>query len=178
MTTDATDTNSARRIIIGLSVFVCAAVAAVIALPPLLEGSPTDGRHPSGLATLNAGLNACVAVALTVGWVAIKRGAREFHRRCMLLAFGLSSLFLVTYLLHHARVGSVPFQGEGWVRTIYYAILVPHIVLAAVIVPLALFTIYRGWTGRFALHRKIAKWTLPLWLYVAVSGVAIYLMLY
>ena len=96
----------------------------------------------------------------------------------MVTAFVLSSLFLVTYLLHHAQVGSVPFQHEGWIRGVYFAVLVPHVMLAVVIVPLALFTIYRGWTERIAEHRKIARWTLPLWLYVSVSGVAVYLMLY
>ncbi len=96
----------------------------------------------------------------------------------MVSAFALSSLFLVTYLLHHAQVGSVPFQKEGWIRGVYFAVLVPHVALAMVIVPLALFTIYRGWTGRIEKHRKIARWTLPLWLYVSVSGVAVYLMLY
>ena len=96
----------------------------------------------------------------------------------MVGAFVLSSLFLVTYLLHHAQVGSVPFQKEGWIRGVYFAVLVPHVALAVVIVPLVLFTIHRGWTKRIAKHREIARWTLPLWLYVSVSGVTVYLMLY
>lgn len=96
----------------------------------------------------------------------------------MVAAFAMSSLFLVTYLLHHAQVGSVKFQGQGWVRTLYFGLLIPHVLLAAVIVPLALFTLYRGWTGRIARHRAIARYTLPLWLYVSVSGVLVYWMLY
>jgi putative membrane protein len=96
----------------------------------------------------------------------------------MVTAFALSSVFLVTYLIHHSRAGSVEYAGVGWLRTVYFAILLPHIVLAAVIVPMALLSIYRGWTGKVAAHRKIARWTLPLWLYVSVSGVLVYGMLY
>jgi putative membrane protein len=96
----------------------------------------------------------------------------------MLTAFGLSSVFLVSYLVHHARVGSVPFAGAGVLKAVYFAILFPHIVLAAMIVPLALFTIYRGWTGNYRAHRRVARWTFPIWLYVSLSGVAIYYLLY
>ena len=96
----------------------------------------------------------------------------------MVTAFVLSSLFLVTYLIHHAQVGSVPFRHEGWIRGVYFAVLVPHVILAAAIVPLVLLTIYRGWTDRIEKHRQIARWTLHCWLYVSVSGVAVYLMLY
>jgi uncharacterized membrane protein YozB (DUF420 family) len=84
----------------------------------------------------------------------------------------------VSYLIHHARVGSVPFRGEGVVRTIYFAILVPHVLLSAVVVPLALFTVYRAYKGRFQAHRRVARYTFPIWLYVSLSGVAIYVMLY
>ena len=96
----------------------------------------------------------------------------------MLTAFGLSSAFLVSYVLHHARVGSVPFRGEGMLRAIYFTILLPHIVLAGVIVPLALFTLYRGWVGNIVAHRRIARVTFPLWLFVSASGVTVYFMLY
>ncbi len=174
MNTEATDTQFARRVIVGLSVFVCVAVAVVIGLLP----KTTAGVGPAPLATFNACLNATAACALVVGYVAVRRGALRLHRACMLTAFALSSLFLVFYLLHHARVGSVPFQGEGWLRFVYFGFLIPHILLAAVIIPLALFTIYRGWTGRIGGHRKVARWTLPLWLYVSVSGVVVYWMLY
>lgn len=170
----ATDSRVAKQVIYGLSVFVSLAVSAVIYwVPP-----STAGHAPSLLASINASLNGAAGCFLVAGFVFVKRRQLDAHRRCMLTAFTLSSLFLVTYLLHHAQVGSVPFQGTGWVRIVYLSMLLPHIVLAAVIVPLALFTIYRGWTGRIELHRKVARITLPLWLYVSVSGVAIYWMLY
>ncbi|HEY3234274.1 MAG TPA: DUF420 domain-containing protein, partial [Polyangiaceae bacterium] len=143
------------------------------ALPTrLVPGEPTP------LATLNAVLNAGSAVFLSTGYVFIRRRNVDAHRRCMLTAFVLSSAFLVSYLVHHSRVGSVPFRGTGPLRFIYFSILVPHVTLAIAIVPMALLTIYRGLTQRFALHRKIARWTLPIWLYVSISGVVVYLMLY
>jgi putative membrane protein len=158
-----------------LSVVVVAAVTIVLyALP----GRDSTSGTPGVLATVNAILNGGTACFLLTGYVFIRRRNIKAHRACMLTAFALSSLFLVTYLLHHAQVGSVPFQHDGWIRGVYYAVLIPHVILAAAIVPLALFTIYRGWTGRIEKHRKIARWTLPLWLYVSVSGVTVYLMLY
>ncbi len=176
MNLETSDTTSAKRVIIGLSVFVSVAVAAVVTLVPRATGVPEEG--PSALATLNACLNGSAGIALVAGMIAVKNKALRLHRACMLTAFGISSLFLITYLLHHAQVGSVPFTGQGWVRTVYFSILIPHVLLAAAIVPMALFTIYRGWTNRIVLHRKVARWTLPLWLYVSASGVAIYWMLY
>ena len=100
------------------------------------------------------------------------------HKTCMLSAFVVSSFFLVSYLLHHYQVGSVPFLGRGWQRNVYFALLIPHVVLAACVVPLALTTIHRGWKSRLEQHVRIARWTLPIWLYVSVSGVLIYWMLY
>lgn len=170
----SSDSKSAKQIIYGLSVFVSLAVASVIYLVPQV---PT-GREPSVLATINAALNASAACLLIAGFLFIRRRQVEAHRRSMVAAFVISSLFLVTYLMHHAQVGSVPFRGEGLIRIVYFSLLIPHILLAAIIVPLALFTIYRGWTGRIELHRRIARITLPLWLYVSLSGVAIYGMLY
>ncbi len=96
----------------------------------------------------------------------------------MLAAFTSSILFLISYVTYHVDVGSVPFQGQGWVRPLYFTILFSHVILAAIIVPLALVTLYRALKGRFDRHRRIARWTLPLWLYVSVSGVVVYLMLY
>ena len=96
----------------------------------------------------------------------------------MIAAFAASSLFLITYLIHHARVGSVPFHGAAWLRPVYFGLLVPHIVLAAFVVPLALMTIRRAWCGRFHRHRRLARVTLPIWLYVSVSGVLVYFLLY
>jgi uncharacterized membrane protein YozB (DUF420 family) len=134
--------------------------------------------EPSLLANINALLNAAAGCALVGGYVQIRRGRRDSHRAFMLVAFGISTLFLVTYLLHHAQVGSVPFRGQGLIRVVYFSILLPHIVLAAAVLPLALLTLYRGLSSRFELHKKIARYTLPVWLFVSVSGVVVYLMLY
>ncbi len=175
MNTVTTESPAVRWVIGVLSVVAVAAVAIV------LYGIPGRGvapGPPGALATVNAVLNGSTACFLLTGYAFIRKRNIKAHRTCMVTAFLLSSLFLVTYLIHHAQVGSVPFQHEGWIRGVYYAVLVPHVLLAAVIVPLALFTIYRGWTERIEKHRKIARWTLPLWLYVSVSGVAVYLMLY
>jgi putative membrane protein len=163
-----------RSTIYALSVLVVAAVSLVIYVLPKPEG----GASPTALATVNALLNAGAMVCLVLGFFCVRAGDIRKHRAFMLAAFAFSSAFLVTYLLHHAQVGSVPFRGEGAVRIVYFAILIPHILLAAVVVPLALFTIYRGWTNRIELHRKVARFTLPIWLYVSLSGVLVYLMLY
>jgi putative membrane protein len=163
-----------RWIIAGLSLAVCAAVAVLI----LGAGRQTVATGDELLPALNAILNGASAVLLFVGWRLIKRRRIAAHRACMLTAFGLSALFLVSYVIHHARVGSVRFEGAGALRAVYLSILVPHVVLAAVVLPLSLFTIWRGWTARYALHKKVARWTLPIWLYVSLSGVAVYLMLY
>lgn len=132
----------------------------------------------SDLPTLNAILNSISAVLLTVGYVFIKQKNREAHRRCMLGAFATSTLFLISYLVYHFNVGSVKFQGQGAIRTIYLAILLTHTVLAAAIVPLVFVTFARALKGNFDRHRRIARWTLPIWLYVSVTGVVVYLMLY
>jgi len=133
---------------------------------------------PSPLATLNAVLNAAATLFLLAGYAFIRRGDRRRHRLCMLTAFGISIAFLISYLVHHARVGSVAFRGHGAIRSVYLAILVPHVLLAASVVPLALVTLVRALRERFAAHRKVARWTLPIWLYVSVSGVVVYWMLY
>jgi Predicted membrane protein len=96
----------------------------------------------------------------------------------MLSAFGCSTLFLISYLVYHYQVGSVPFKGQGWIRTVYFAILITHTILAAAVVPLALMTLSRALKERFAAHRRIARWTFPVWLYVSVTGVIVYVMLY
>jgi uncharacterized membrane protein YozB (DUF420 family) len=117
-------------------------------------------------------------VLLCLGYLYIRAGRREAHRRCMLAAFAASVLFLTSYLVYHAQAGSVPYQGTGAVRTFYLTILLTHIVLAAVVPVLALVTLSRALAGRFDRHRKIARWTLPIWLYVSITGVVIYVMLY
>ena len=130
------------------------------------------------LPTVNATLNGIAATLLAAGYVCIRRGRIDLHRRCMLAAFATSALFLVSYLVYHAQVGSRPFTGEGPVRVVYFTILVSHIFLAAAILPLAIVTLQRGLRRDDARHVAIARWTLPIWLYVSVTGVAVYWMLY
>lgn len=130
------------------------------------------------LPTLNAALNATSAVLLLLGWVLILRRKIDAHRRAMLSAFGCSIVFLVSYLVYHFQVGSVKFQGTGTVRTVYFAILLTHTVLAAAVPFLAVITLSRALARRFDRHKRIARWTLPIWLYVSVTGVVVYWMLY
>ena len=130
------------------------------------------------LPTLNAVLNATAALLLLAGWWLIRRGRRDAHRVAMLAAFSVSALFLASYLVYHYEVGSVRFTGQGPIRVLYFAVLVSHTVLAVVIVPLVLLALARALRGRFAAHRAVARWALPLWLWVSVSGVAVYWMLY
>ena len=127
---------------------------------------------------INATLNGCSAVLLVAGRVLIARGQKATHRAVMLTAVGTSTLFLVSYLYYHAHVGSVHFRGPGWSRPVYFTILISHTILAAVIVPMVILTLSRALRGHFARHRAIARWTFPLWLYVSVTGVVIYAMLY
>ena len=129
-------------------------------------------------AGLNASLNATSALLLASGYVFIRRRQVRFHKLCMLLALGPSLAFLVSYVIYHLRVGSVHFEGHGWVRSAYFAILLSHTVLAAAVVPLAVITLHRAWHGRFDRHRRIARWTLPVWFYVSITGVVIYVLLY
>jgi len=130
------------------------------------------------LAPLNAILNGCAAILLAAGFYFIKHKQVKAHRACMLGALGFSAVFLTSYLTYHYHVGNVRFGGEGWIRPVYFAILIPHVILAGVIVPLALTTIWFALRGRFPSHRRIARWTWPLWMYVSVTGVVIYFMLY
>ena len=130
------------------------------------------------LPALNASLNAISTVLLVTGYVFIRRGDRRRHQACMLAALTTSAMFLTSYVIYHAQVGSVPFKGTGWIRTVYFAVLIPHVILAAAIVPPILITASRGLSAKYDKHRRIARWTLPLWLYVSVTGVIVYLMLY
>lgn len=132
----------------------------------------------SDLPALNATLNAIATVFLVSGYLLIRRGRRVAHKRCMLGALVTSALFLTSYVIYHLNAGSRPFPGEGAVRVVYFAILMTHVPLAAAILPLALTTTVRGLRGQFDRHTRIARWTLPLWLYVSVTGVVIYVMLY
>jgi putative membrane protein len=170
------ESPTARGVIAALSAAVVGVVAVVLfALPS--RAAPGAGG-PDALATVNAGLNGGAAVCLALGYAAIRQKRVAVHRACMASSFVLSSVFLVTYLVHHARVGSVPFRGHGVVRALYFAVLLPHVVLAVVIVPLALITLRRGWLGDVVRHRSIARVTLPIWLFVSASGVLIYVLLY
>jgi len=130
------------------------------------------------LPALNATLNAISTVLLVTGYVFIRRGDRRKHKACMIAALVMSALFLTSYVIYHAQVGSVPFRRTGWIRTVYFAVLIPHVILAAAIVPPILITASRGLSAKYDKHRRIARWTLPLWLYVSVTGVIVYLMLY
>jgi uncharacterized membrane protein YozB (DUF420 family) len=130
------------------------------------------------LPAVNATLNAVAAAFLVTGYVLIRRGHRKLHERCMLAALAASTAFLLSYVIYHYHAGSRPFPGTGPIRTLYFVILGTHIPLAALIVPLALVTAFRGLRGQYDRHVPLARWTLPLWLYVSVTGVAIYLMLY
>ena len=127
---------------------------------------------------LNAVLNGTSALLIATGVVLIKRKQVTWHKRCMITAVVTSSLFLISYLYYHAHVGSVRFQGQGGVRPVYFGILGTHTVLAAAIVPMVIATLWRALGGQFERHRALARWTYPLWLYVSVTGVVIYLMLY
>lgn len=163
----------AMRVIAAVSLAVVGLVAYFVMRP-----GGTTAPGVSVLPAVNAALNGTAAVLLTAGWVNIRRRNVRAHRACMLAAFGTSTLFLVSYLIYHARAASVPFTGQGWIRPVYFFVLITHIVLAAVIVPLALTTIYRALRGELWRHKRIARVTLPIWLYVSVSGVLVYLMLH
>ncbi len=129
-------------------------------------------------AALNASLNGVSAVLLAGGYAAIRNGKIAVHKTFMISAFAVSSVFLASYLVYHYRVGHVAFQGQGWIRPVYFTLLTTHTILAVVIVPMILVTLRRAWLGKFDRHRVIARWTLPLWFYVSVTGVIVYLMLY
>jgi putative membrane protein len=130
------------------------------------------------LPAVNATLNSVSTVLLSCGYYFIRRRQIPRHRLCMTLAFVCSCAFLTCYLIYHYHVGSVPFTKAGWVRPVYFTILITHVTLAVTIVPLALITLSRAWQKRFDKHRRIARWTWPLWMYVSVTGVIVYLMLY
>ena len=132
----------------------------------------------SSLPALNACLNTASTVFLVSGYLCIRRGKVLAHKTCMVSAFLCSTAFLASYIYYHAHVGVVRFGGQGWVRPVYFTILTTHTILAVVIVPLVLITLYRALTNQFARHKRIAHWTLPLWLYVSVTGVVIYWLLF
>jgi putative membrane protein len=123
-------------------------------------------------------MNSSSAIFLTAGYVQIRRHRITSHRACMFIAFSCSVIFLASYVIYHLHAGVVPFTGQGWIRPVYFTLLGTHTVLAIVIVPLALITLSRALAQKFDRHRRIARWTLPIWLYVSVTGVIVYLLLY
>ena len=129
-------------------------------------------------AALNASLNGISAILLVSGYAAIRNGKIKVHKAFMISAFAVSTVFLGSYLIYHYRVGHVVFEGQGWIRPVYFALLLSHTVLAIVIVPMILVTLRRAWLEKFDKHRIIARWTLPLWFYVSVTGVIVYILLY
>ncbi len=130
------------------------------------------------LPAVNASLNATSGVLLLIGYILIRMRRIGQHRKVMIAAFVASALFLVSYVVYHAQVGSVPFPRHGFVRPLYFTILITHVILAFAVPPLAIVTLTRGLRGRFVQHRRIARWTLPIWLYVSVTGVLVYVLLY
>src|SRR4026209_1613955 len=130
------------------------------------------------LPAVNATLNALSGILLIMGYVSIRARRIKWHRLCMIAAFVTSSIFLVCYVIYHAQVGSVRFTREGFVRPLYFSILITHVTLAATVVPLAVMTLRRGLRAQYTRHRAIARWTLPIWLYVSVTGVLVYVLLY
>ena len=136
------------------------------------------GLSISTLPLLNATLNGIATALLVVGYLCIRTGRIQAHRAAMIAAFATSVLFLASYLVYHAHAGSRPFPGRGPIRIVYFTILISHIILAATIPPLAGVTLWRGLRGRFDRHVPIARWTLPIWLYVSVTGIVVYWMLY
>jgi uncharacterized membrane protein YozB (DUF420 family) len=130
------------------------------------------------LPAVNATLNATAAILLVIGYVLIRRGRIRQHRAVMLTALTVSALFLISYLTYHAHAGSKHYTGQGPIRAVYFTILISHTILAAAILPLVLITVSRALAARYDRHRAIARWTLPIWLYVSITGVVVYFMLY
>jgi len=175
----------AAFVTIGVLTVVVVGLVGALMLGGGTGAARAGGIDVSALPALNASLNALSATLLVIGWVLVRRRRYPAHIACMSAAFAVSTLFLVSYVTYHYHAGSRPFTGQGWIRPVYFALLLSHIVLAAVIVPLALTTIYKGWAalrrgaGFIAPgHVRIARWTLPIWLYVSVTGVLVYLLLH
>jgi putative membrane protein len=156
----------------GLTIVVVLLVAVLMRSGPLFQ---IEGLDVSGLPAFHALLNGTCAVLLVGGVWAVQQGRIDTHRWAMVGAFALSTVFLLSYVTYHVQVPSTPFGGEGWIRPVYFFILITHIALAPVILPLALYTVLRAFRAEYGRHRTIARWTFPVWLYVAVTGVLVYL---
>jgi putative membrane protein len=162
--------------LIGSASLLIVLVVAILLLMP--RGAPQSLLDVSALPRINAMLNAASALLLSTAYLSIQRRRVRAHRLCMLSALSLSALFLMSYVVYHAVAGSARFTGPDHIRPIYQAILISHAVLAILVLPLALTTLHRGLRGVYVQHKRIARWTLPIWLYVSVSGVLVYFMLY
>ena len=163
-------------LIVILSIIVPIVVAALMFLPDSLRLS-FGGADLRSLPFFHAVLNGSTAILLFVGFVWIKNKKITLHRIAMISAFLLSAIFLVSYVISKLSNYPTPFGGEGWLRPVYYFILISHILLSIPVLPLALLAIYRGFTGEFQKHIKIVKWTFPIWLYVAITGVLVYILM-
>lgn len=161
-------------VVYGLSSIVCLLVLALIASPQLLR---IEGLDVSGLPRFHAMLNGSTALLLLLGYYLIRTRRIEGHRRSMATAFSLSCIFLISYVVYHSQAPSSVYGGEGWIRPVYFFILISHILLAPVVLPLALYSVLRALRGEFSRHRRVARWTFPVWLYVSLTGVAVYLMM-
>lgn len=159
-------------IIIGLSIVVPLVVVVLMNLPTRYD---LLGLELGTFPFFHALINGMTAILLALGYAFIKNNKKIAHRNVMITAFGLSALFLVSYVISKISNEPVPYGGEGVLRYVYFFILISHILLSAIIIPLVLFTMYRGLTGEYAKHRKIARWTFPIWMYVAITGVLVYL---
>lgn len=169
-----------RWVIGGSSLLILALITALLAAPEgsLIPGGLLTRANVDWLPRLNASLNGANLLALCVGYGFIRRRRVREHRLCMLSALLLSAIFLTSYLIYHSAAGSTPFSGPQRLAPIYYTILISHMVLAMLVVPLVLTTLYWAWQGTFGQHRRVARWSLPIWIYVSASGVAVYLFLY
>ncbi len=159
-------------VVYSLSVVVCALVVVLITFPQALR---VEGVDVSALPALHAFLNGTTALLLVAGVVLVRQGRIRAHRAAMGTAFTLSAIFLISYVIYHSQATGSTFGGEGWIRPLYFFILISHIVLAPIVLPLALYTVVRAFRGEYGKHRRVARWTFPVWLYVAVTGVAVYL---
>jgi len=155
----------------GLSVVVILLVVLLMTTGQLLA---VEGIDVSGLPRFHAFLNGTCALLLVAGVLFVRQGKVGIHRAAMVGAFALSTIFLLSYVVYHSQAPSVPFGGEGWIRPVYFFILLTHIALAPVILPLALYTVLRAFRAEYGRHRRVARWTFPFWLYVAVTGVLVY----
>lgn len=153
-------------------------VSALVAFMYLAKDQKIDpGFDVSILPAFHATLNSGVSILLLLALYAIKNGKQELHKKLMLSATGFSAVFLLSYVLYHLSAETTPFGGEGFIKGVYYFILITHILLAAIVFPFILFTLYQAWMGQFGKHRKIARFTWPVWFYVAVTGVIVYFMI-